>query len=282
MKQYRFSVIIPIYKAEAYLAKAVDSVERQTYKNYEIILVDDGSPDNCPIICDDLNSRYGNIKVIHQMNQGVSVARNNGISIADGDVICFLDADDEWDDKNLEELNVIYNKFPHIGSASTARIDKSPDGTQREISLHGQDKYLVFDDVITKLLYIRTSTYSVRKSALLSLDHMFVPNIKRGEDADLIIRIGCNYCHGYINIPLAIYNIGTPFNSDCVPVRTYFPFWKWYSYKYPNVASLNIYTTGLLKYTIYKSLKQKDFIFILKNLFKIRIFNYIYYKFIKH
>lgn len=282
MKQYRFSIIMPIYKAEAYLAKAVDSVERQTYRNYEIILVDDGSPDKCPIICDDLKSHYDNIKVIHQTNQGVSVARNNGISIADGDIICFLDADDEWKDKNLEELNVIYNKFPHIGSASTARIDKFHDGTFKEISLHGQDKYLVFDDVITKFVFMRTSTYSVKKSVLSSLDKLFEAGVKRGEDCDLMLRVGCSYNHGFINIPLAVYNVGTPFNSDGAPVRSYFPFWKWYNYKYSKPASLNVYTTGMIKTTFVRSVKQGDFIFALKTLMKMRMFHYIYYKYIKH
>lgn len=282
MKEYRFSIIMPIYKAEAYLFKAVESVEKQTYRNFEIILIDDGSPDKCPIICDELKSLFDNIKVIHQENQGVSVARNNGISITDGDIICFLDADDEWMENNLEELNIIYNKFPQIGSASTARFNQLADGTRKEISLSGQDKYLIFDDVLTKLLYIRTSTYSAKKSVLLSLDYMFAPGIKRGEDVDLIVRIGCNYSHGFINLPLAIYNVGTPFNSDNVPVRTYFPFEKWYDYKYPNASTLNIYTTGLLRLTIYKSIKQKNFVFALKVLFRIRLFHYIYYKLIKH
>lgn len=281
MKEYKFSIIMPIYKAEAYLSKAVKSVEQQTYRNFEIILIDDGSPDNCPTICDELKSSFDNIKVIHQENQGVSVARNNGISIADGDIICFLDADDEWMENNLEELNIIYNKFPQIGSASTARFNQFTNGTRKEISLSGQGKYLIFDDVLPKLLYIRTSTYSVKKSALLSLDYIFAPGVKRGEDIDLIVRIGCNYSHGFINLPLAIYNVGTPFNSDNVPVRTYFPYERWYDYKYPNAYSLNIYTTGLLKTTIYKGIKQKDFVFALKILPKVRLFHYIYYKYMK-
>lgn len=281
MKEYRFSIIMPIYKAEAYLSKAVESVEKQTYRNFEIILIDDGSPDKCPIICEDLKSSFDNIKVIHQKNQGVSVARNNGISIADGDIICFLDADDEWMENNLEELNIIYNKFPQIGSASTARFNQLADGTRKEISLSGQGKYLIFNDVLPKLRYIRTSTYSVKKSALLSLDYIFAPGIKRGEDTDLIVRIGCKLLHGFINLPLAVYNVGTLFNSDNVSVRTYFPFEKWYDYKYPNAYSLNIYTTGLLKTTIYRSIKQKDFVFALRILSKVRLFHYIYYKFIK-
>lgn len=279
MKQYKFSIIMPIYKAEAYLMKSVESVEKQKYRNFELILINDGSPDNCPVICDELKHRFNNIKVIHhQKNQGVSVARNDGINIADGDIVCFLDADDEWMENNLEELNIVYNKFPQIGSASTARFDQSLNGMRRKVSIPGVDKYIEFDDVITKLTYVRTSTYSAKKSALLSLDYIFAPGIKRGEDVDLIVRMGCHYHHGFINIPLAVYNEGMPFNSDSAPFKTYFPFWKFYDYKYPNVASLYIETTGNLKAIMFKSIKRRDYAYALKVLTKIRLFRFIYYK----
>ena len=129
MNNYKFSVIIPIYKAEKYLEKSVMSVEKQTYRNFEIVLVDDGSPDKCPQICDDMCLKYDNIRVIHQENQGVSVARNNGIQAATGEIVCFLDADDEWMEDNLKELNILYNNFPNIGSASTARYNRHKDGS---------------------------------------------------------------------------------------------------------------------------------------------------------
>lgn len=88
------SVIVPIYKVEAYLERAVNSVLYQTYENLEIILVDDGSPDNCPQICDDYRKKDARVRVIHKENGGLSDARNAGIAIARGEYVAFLDSDD--------------------------------------------------------------------------------------------------------------------------------------------------------------------------------------------
>lgn len=77
MKNEKISVIVPVYKVEPYLRKCLDSIINQTYRNLEIILVDDGSPDNCGRICDEYAERDNRIQVIHQMNEGLSSARNN-------------------------------------------------------------------------------------------------------------------------------------------------------------------------------------------------------------
>lgn len=90
------SVIIPIYKVENYLKPCVDSVLAQSYKNLEVILVDDGSPDQCPNICDDYASIDKRIVVIHKKNGGLSDARNMGLTKATGDYVLFLDSDDLW------------------------------------------------------------------------------------------------------------------------------------------------------------------------------------------
>lgn len=88
------SVIVPIYKVEAYLDECIQSIVSQTHKQLEIILVDDGSPDDCPAICDAWAARDSRIKVIHKENGGLSDARNAGIEIATGDYIAFVDSDD--------------------------------------------------------------------------------------------------------------------------------------------------------------------------------------------
>ena len=98
------SVIIPIYKVEEYLDECVDSVVAQTYKKLEIILVDDGSPDNCPQMCDDWAQRDVRIRVIHKVNGGLSDARNAGIEIATGEFIAFVDSDDFIKPDMLEKL----------------------------------------------------------------------------------------------------------------------------------------------------------------------------------
>ena len=96
------SIIIPVYQVEKYLDKCIASVVNQTYTNLEIILVNDGSPDNCPALCDQWQSRDSRIKVIHQENGGLSKARNEGMKLATGEFIGFVDSDD-WIELNMYE-----------------------------------------------------------------------------------------------------------------------------------------------------------------------------------
>ena len=98
------SVIVPVYKAEKYLDKCVQSIVNQTYKNLEIILVDDGSPDNCPEMCDEWAKKDSRIKVIHKENSGAASARNAALDIALGDYIGFVDSDDYIEPNMLDEL----------------------------------------------------------------------------------------------------------------------------------------------------------------------------------
>lgn len=98
------SVIVPIYNVEKYMKKCVDSIINQTYKNLEIILVDDGSPDNCPQICDEYAKQDSRIKVIHKENGGLSDARNAGMKIATGEYVSFIDSDDYISDDFVETL----------------------------------------------------------------------------------------------------------------------------------------------------------------------------------
>ena len=98
------SVIVPVYKVEAYLDRCVKSLLAQSYTNMEILLVDDGSPDNCPAMCDKYASRHENIRVFHQENKGLSGARNTGIDHAKGEYLAFVDSDDLWSPYFLESL----------------------------------------------------------------------------------------------------------------------------------------------------------------------------------
>lgn len=98
------SVIIPVYKTEQYLDRCIESVVNQTYKNLEIILVDDGSPDNCPKMCDEWAKKDSRIKVIHKKNGGVSSARNEALKFANGEFVQFVDSDDYIEKDYTEKL----------------------------------------------------------------------------------------------------------------------------------------------------------------------------------
>lgn len=112
MSEDLISVIIPVYNVEKYLRQCVDSILKQTYKNLEIILVDDESPDSAGIICDEYTNKYENIRVIHKKNAGLGMARNSGLEIANGDYVYFLDSDDYIAEDEIEKL---YNAAKSYG-----------------------------------------------------------------------------------------------------------------------------------------------------------------------
>lgn len=114
-----FSVIVPIYNIEKYLTRCIESVLTQTFSDFELILVDDGSPDNCPAICDEYALKDSRIKVVHKENGGLVSARQAGIKIAEGDYIFNLDGDDAIYEDALESAAEIIKKFcPDVVSFS--------------------------------------------------------------------------------------------------------------------------------------------------------------------
>lgn len=113
----KISCIIPVYKVEAYLRQCVESLTHQTYRDIEIILVDDGSPDGSPQLCDILASEDSRIKVIHKENGGLSDARNTGLLAATGEYVVFVDGDDFWLDNNAMQqlVDVVKPELDFIG-----------------------------------------------------------------------------------------------------------------------------------------------------------------------
>jgi len=136
------SIIIPIYKAEKYLQRCLDSVLMQTYKDIEIILVDDGSPDSCPLICDNYKKKDSRVKVIHSENYGQSVARNMGMELASGKYICFVDADDVLVDDSIQRLITIAEKgrFDIVGG-NYFRVDEEIKISSNSYSSGEIDRY---------------------------------------------------------------------------------------------------------------------------------------------
>lgn len=107
------SIIVPVYKVEPYLRRCIDSILNQTFRDFELILIDDGSPDNCGAICDEYAEKDGRITVIHQKNQGVSAARNAGLDIARGTYLGFVDSDD-WIEPEMYETMITTAKEEQV------------------------------------------------------------------------------------------------------------------------------------------------------------------------
>lgn len=105
------SVIVPVYNAEKYLDRCMNSIVNQTYRDFELILVDDGSPDSCPKMCDEWTQKDARVRVVHKKNGGASSARNAGLAIAKGKWVFFSDSDDWIDNKALETLYGMVNEY---------------------------------------------------------------------------------------------------------------------------------------------------------------------------
>ncbi len=175
MSDIKISVIIPVYNVEKYIHECIDSVLNQTYKNIEVILVDDGSPDNCGAICDEYAQKDKRIRVIHKENGGLSDARNAGIKIASGQYTVFLDSDDFWTDacgiQKLAErlpitksdvLNYTYHKFYEKNGLMTGSAFV---GDTMPLDINERDKQL--DYLTSRSLYIASACNKAVKTELL-------------------------------------------------------------------------------------------------------------------
>lgn len=148
-----FSVIVPVYKVEKYLPNAIESVLNQTFSDFELILVDDGSPDSCPQICDTYKEKDNRIKVLHKPNGGLASARRAGIRMAEGDYVFNLDSDDLIENDTLEcAYNIIKNTNCEIVSFSYKWVKN---GQTVNITNDGLDEGLYAENNIEKYIYPR-------------------------------------------------------------------------------------------------------------------------------
>lgn len=146
------SVIVPVYKVEKYLCKCVDSILTQTFTDFELWLVDDGSPDNCGIICDEYASKDIRVKVIHKENGGLSDARNAALDVMQGKYVFFVDSDDWISDNALE---VMHESLQRTGAkVATGNIVSAYEDGREEVlySPTLEEKMLVGEEMLTTLL----------------------------------------------------------------------------------------------------------------------------------
>lgn len=207
-----FSVIIPLYNKAPYVRKALQSVVNQTYKDYEIIVVNDGSTDrSLSIACKTLN-KQPNVKILNQRNSGVSTARNHGFKAAEGEYICFLDADDWWEPTFLDEMAQLISEYPDAGIYGTCYniINEKKHKTRRAnngLPADFEKGYInycqLYADTLNMPLW--TSAVCIPYNIFKKL-HGFKRHLKLGEDFDLWIRIAISHKVAYLNRPLSNYN----------------------------------------------------------------------------
>ncbi len=136
----KMSVIVPVYNVEKYLPRCIDSILSQTFKDFELLLIDDGSPDNCGKICDEYAAKDRRVRVFHKPNGGVSSARNLGLDKACGDWITFIDSDDYVAVDYLEELA----SFKINSGAELVAISTKVGETEKSVTLSNNQFSLVF------------------------------------------------------------------------------------------------------------------------------------------
>ena len=208
----KLSIVIPLYNKANAIGKTIDSVLHQTFKNYELIIVNDGSTDNSLMIVEAV--RDSRIKFFTTKNQGVSAARNYGISKAQTDYIAFLDADDIWLTNHLENLNQLIEKFPDCGLYCTAYVKQyknvSTPAVYKNIpKVNGWMGIVAdyFESSINNSI-AWTSATLVPKTILETLNGFDETiTLGAGEDTDLWIRAALQYPVAFSNSATAIHNL---------------------------------------------------------------------------
>ena len=208
----KFSVIIPLYNKAPYVAKAIGSVLAQSFTDYELIIVDDGSKDNSFSLALKAIEGSSNCHIYKQENAGVSVARNNGVALSQGEYLCFLDADDWWAPTFLEEMSKLIDEFPDAGIYGTGYTIVNETRHKTRVSPIGVESsfekgYINYCQVYAKTLAMPITSISVAVPRLV-FDEMegFPKGIKLGEDFLLWMNIALKYKVAFLNKPLAYYN----------------------------------------------------------------------------
>jgi Glycosyltransferases involved in cell wall biogenesis len=243
------SVIIPLYNKEHYIESTIQSVLQQTFNDFEIIIIDDGSTDKSAQKTKAFND--SRIRYYYQENQGVSTARNYGIKVSKGDFITFLDADDTWRPVFLKAMFELAQQYPQEAVFSVAQenrpITTLPSGVT------------VVKDFCSYFYCFCTGSLFFRKEVFENIG-FFKQNIQIGEDFDMWLRIACKYNYVYLNEPYLIHPIVTENNLSLIrDLSKTYPFWEWYSYPYSPKKSLYKYTTDRIVSVASRLFKEKRY-----------------------
>lgn len=209
MRNKTVSVIVPVYNAEQYLARCIDSVLKQTYQYIELILIDDGSKDKSPVICDTYRRLGHNIKVIHQSNKGVSAARNTGLNLASGEYVTFVDADDALtSDAIIKLVEAIEHHRADIVSGGVARVDSTGNRISLSYTQSISAKVYRNDDLMLNFLSGNAGTSAcARIYRMESVQRIrFDEGVQINEDKLFLYRCLANSrSHVYVNSIVYLY-----------------------------------------------------------------------------
>ena len=202
-------MVIPAYNVEAYLEECLGSVAAQSWEDWEAIVVDDGSTDGSFQMADAAAAAYPQCRIVRQANGGVAAARNRGVELAEGEYVCFLDADDWWEPPFLEEVQNLIAACPEAGLYGTGfYIVKNG---KKRVAPIGVDKGFRQGYIDYCQTYARTLCMPITSSSVAVPRDVFIQSrgfksgISLGEDFDLWIRIALQHKVALVNLPLADY-----------------------------------------------------------------------------
>lgn len=196
------SIIVPIYKVEKYIHRCIDSILAQSYTDFELLLIDDGSPDNCGVICDEYAVMDSRVRVFHKENGGVSSARNLGLDNAQGEWITFVDSDDWLETEFLERIIAVSDTDLVVGGCNRTS------GRNERLFDNRYDRSTVpnfLNEYLTMLL-LRTPWGKLYRRCLFEDNHIrFNTNIRFGEDTLVVFEYLC-HCDSISSVAYCGYN----------------------------------------------------------------------------
>ena len=200
--QIDISIIVPVFKAETFINRCVDSILAQSFSNFELILIDDGSPDKCPEICDEYSKKDKRIRVIHKTNAGVSAARNTGIKVAKGKWLMFCDSDDYVSSNWCEKMYNSAIMFPNSWIVSNIfSVDKNNNChvlIEKNIESKDLDYKKVFDERISGAMWNKIFD----RIKIINNKIQFDENMRVGED----VLVGLSILKNVVTLLLIFMN----------------------------------------------------------------------------
>lgn len=220
MELVRFSVIVPLYNKADFIVDTIKSVFEQSRQDFEVIVVDDGSTDS-GLRELERNFTDARLKIVKRRNSGVSAARNCGMAQAVGEYVCLLDADDIWLPCYLDEIGMLFDRFPTAMYVGTGYFEFASDGNDRPKASSNQVEPSLVADFYwrwAKSQFVYTSSIAIRRVALEKLGECFPIGVSNSEDQDLWFRLAERSPIGFLDKKLVGYRRGVSDSLSSTPI----------------------------------------------------------------